>query len=171
MKNHPNPVMSAIQSIVPQLLLWVSGFFFAMLWFMLMADTRASQVTTDVIPADILDSIKTFYQVIFGPMTWLVKIVFLLGLLAMTLQLMITAIPWFIRFAVFVTNAPPIFMAAFYIIPLTDRFITNTATPEIQSQYARTIHTAHIIAASCVALMIVLQLVTVIRLQRKAESI
>ena len=169
MKNQSNPARSAIQYVVPALLLWVSGFFFAMLWFMLMADTRASGITTDVIPADILDSIRTFYQVIFGPMTWLVKIVFGLGLLTMTLQLTITAIPWYVRFPVFITNAPPIFMAAFYIIPMTDRFITNTASLEVQSQYVRTIHTAHIIAASCVALMIVLQLITVIRLRRQAD--
>jgi len=169
MRNQSNPLVSVIQYIVPPLLLWVSGFFFAMLWFMLMADTRASGITAEVIPADILDSIRTFYRVIFGPMTWFVKIVFALGLLSMTLQLFIKAIPWYIRVPVFITNAPPIFMAALYIIPMTDKFILNIATPEIQSQYARTIHNAHIIAASCVALMIVLQLITVIRLRRQTD--
>ena len=169
MKNQPTLSRSAIQTIVPSLLLWVSGFFFAMLWFMLMADTRASGITADVIPTDILDSIRTFYQVIFGAMTWLVKIVFGLGLLTMTLQVTITAIPWFVRLLVFITNAPPIFMAAFYIIPMTDRFITNTASLEVQSQYVRTIHTAHVIAASCVVLMIILQLLTIIRLQRRGN--
>src|SRR5215813_2969564 len=169
MKNQPNPIMSVIQNIIPALLLWVSGFFFAMLWFMLMADTRASGITSDVIPADILDSIRTFYLVIFGPMTWFIKIVFALGLLSMTLQLFIKTIPLFIRVLVFITNAPPIFMAALYIIPMVDKFILNTATPEIQSQYARTVLNAHILATSCVALMIILQLITVIRLHRQGK--
>jgi uncharacterized membrane protein YcgQ (UPF0703/DUF1980 family) len=152
---------------VPALLLWVSGFFFAMLWFMLMADTRANGITAPVIPADILDSIRTFYIVIFGPMTWFVKIVFALGLLCMILQLFIPEIPRAIRWIVFLTNAPPIFMAALYIIPMVDRFITNTESLEVQSQYVRTVLNAHLLAASCVALMIVLQLFIVMRLRRE----
>lgn len=141
-----------------------------MLWFTLMADTLAAGITSGMIPTSILSPIITFYQVIFGPMTWLVKIFILLMLLSMTLQLTITAIPWYIRYPIFITNAPPVFMAVFYIIPLTDRLIENTATPEIQSQFARTIHSAHVLSASCVALMIVLQLIAVIYLQRQAEK-
>jgi hypothetical protein len=140
-----------------------------MLWFTLMADTRGAGYTADTIPAPILASIMTFYQVIFGPMTWLVKIVILLMLLSMTLQLTITAIPWYIRFVIFITNAPPVVMAVSYIIPLTDKFILNADTLEIQSRYANTILDAHILSASCVALMVVLQLITVIRLQRQAS--
>jgi hypothetical protein len=101
-------------------------------------------------------------------MTWFVKIVFALGLLTMTLQLTITAIPWYIRWIVFLTNAPPIFMAALYIIPLVDQLITNTDTPAVQSQMARTVYNAHILAAVCVAVMIILQLITVVRLQKQA---
>ena len=170
MNHYSKPVMSVIRSIIPLLLLWISGFFFAMLWFMLMADTRAAGLTTQVVPAPILSSIITFYTVIFGPMTWLIKIVFALGLLAMILQLAISAIPWYIRWTVFLTNAPPIFMAALYIIPLVDRLITNTDTPEIQSQMVRTVYTAHVIAATCVVLMIVLQSITLIKLQRQTEK-
>jgi hypothetical protein len=137
-----------------------------MLWFTLMADTLASGITSAVIPPEILSQIITFYTVIFGPMTWLVKIFILLMLSSMTLQLTIKTIPWYIRWLIFITNAPPVFLAVFYIIPLTDKFILNTATPEIQSQYARTIHSAHILSVSCVALMVVLQLIMVIRQQK-----
>ena len=165
-----SPIKSLIQAIIPPLLLWVSGFFFAMLWFMLMADTLPSGITSDVIPAPILSSIITFYTVIFGPMTWFVKIVFTRGLLSMILQLTITAIPWYIRWIVFLTNAPPIFMAMLYIIPLVDRLIANTDTPEIQSQMVHTVYNAHLLAASCVALMIVLQLIIIIKFHRQAEK-
>lgn len=160
---------SLIRSVVPSLLLCSAGFIFSMLWFTLMADSRAAGITTEVIPADVLEPIITFYQVIFGPMTWLVKIFILVMLLSMTLQLAIKAIPWYIRYFIFITNAPPVFMAVFYIIPLTDRFITKTASPEMQSQFARTIHTAHLISVSCVAMMLVLQLITVIRLQKAVK--
>src|SRR5258708_37075778 len=123
MNNLLNPIKSAIRSIVPPLLLLCSGFIFCMLWFTLMADTRAAGITTDVVPAPILSSIMTFYQVIFGPMTWLVKIFILVMLLSMTLQLTVTAIPWYIRYLIFVTNSPPVFMAVLYLFPLTDRFV------------------------------------------------
>ena len=171
LQDRSNPVKSIIRYIIPPLLLWVSGFFFAMLWFMLMADTLASGTTSDVLPAPILAAIITFYTVIFGPMTWFVKIVFALGLLSMLLQLTITDIPWYIRWTVFLTNAPPIFMAALYIIPLVDRLISNTGTPEVQSQMVHTVYNAHMIAAACVAVMIVLQITTIIRLQKQAEKI
>ena len=171
MKKYPASAMSVIQSIVPPMLLWVSGFFFSMLWFMLMADTLAAgKNMSGTLPAPVLLSIITFYTVIFGPMTWLVKIVFALALLSMTLQLTIKAIPWYIRWVVFITNVPPVFMAAFYIIPLVDRLITNTDAPEVQSQMAHTVYNAHVIAATCVALMIALQVFIIIHLQRQAEK-
>lgn len=159
-------IKSTIQTVVPVLLLWVSGFFFAMLWFMLMADSRGADASSSILSEEVLAPIRTFYMVIFGPMTWLVKIVFGLGLLCMSLQLTIQVIPWYVRWAVFITNAPPILMAALYIIPMVNRLISNTASLEVQSEYVRTIHNAHILAASCVAFMIVTQTIVLIRLQR-----
>jgi hypothetical protein len=155
MKNNPNPVMSAIRYVVPPLLLCSASFIFCMHWFLLMADSLASGVTSDVIPAPILSSIIAYYTVVFGPMTWLIKIFIPLMLLSMTLQLFIKDIPWYIRYFIFITNAPLVFNGVFHIIPLADRFILNTATPEMQSRFARTIHTAHVVSAYAVALMIV----------------
>ncbi len=51
-----------------------------------------------------------------------------------------------------------------------DRFILNTAIPEMQSQFARTIHTTHVVSAYAAVLVIVLQLIAIIRLQRQAEK-
>ena len=170
MENRQNPVMSAIRYIVPPLLLCSASFILCMHWFLLMADTLASGITTEVIPASILLSISAYYTVVFGPMTWLIKIFILLMLLSMTLQLTIKAIPWYLSWIIFITNAPLVFNGVFRIIPMADRFITNTATPEIQSQYARTIHGAHVISAYGTLLMIVLQIIIIIRLQRQAET-
>ena len=91
-------------------------------------------------------------------------------LLSMTVQLFITEIPWYTRWLIFITNAPLVVNGVFRIIPLADRFITNTATPELQSQFARTIHSAHVISAYGTVLMIVLQIFVIIRLQRQAEN-
>lgn len=170
MKNHSNPVMSAIRYIVPPLLLCSASFILCMHWFLLMADTLASGITAEVIPAPILSSIIAYYTVVFGPMTWLIKIFILLLLLTMTLQLTIKDIPWYLSWSIFITNAPLVFNGVFHIIPMVDRFITNTATPEIQSQFARTVHNAHVISAYGTVLMIVLQLIVMIRLQRQAEK-
>ena len=170
MKNNQNPVMSAIRTIVPPLLLVSASFIMCMHWFLLMADTLASGITSEVIPAPVLSSISAYYAVVFGPMTWLIKVVILLMLVTMTLQLVIKAIPWYLSWTIFITNAPLVINGVFHIIPMADRFITNTATPEIQSQYARTIHSAHVISAYGTALMIVLQLIVIIRMQRQAET-
>ncbi len=170
MKNRPSRVMSAIQAIVPPLLLSSASFIFCMHWFLLMADTQASGITSEVIPAPILESIIAYYTVVFGQTTWMIKVFILVMLLSMALQLTIKAIPWYIRYLIFITNAPLVFNGVFYIIPLADRFILNTAPPEMQSQFARTIHSAHVISAYGIALMIVLQLIVVIRLQSQAKE-
>ncbi|MBK8781387.1 MAG: hypothetical protein IPO22_06205 [Anaerolineales bacterium] len=170
MQNHPGPAKSVIRSIVPPLLLSSASFIFCMHWFLLMADSLASGITTNVIPAPILSSIIAYYTVVFGSMTWMIKIVILTMLLSMTLQLTIKEISGYLRYLIFVTNAPLVFYGVFYIIPLADRFITNAATPEIQSQFARTIHAAHIASAYGTAFMIFLQLIIIIRLQRQAAA-
>ena len=156
--------------IVPPLLLVSSGFIFSMHWFLLMADTKVSGIPTDVIPASIISTIIGYYTVIFGPMTWLVKIFILLMLLTMTLQLFIPEIPWYLRWIIFLTNAPLVFNGVFHIIPLVDHLILNTDTPEVQSQIVRTVHDAHVLSAWGVLLMIILQLVIIFQLQRKADS-
>ena len=161
---------SVIRYIVPPLLLCSASFILGMHWFLLMADTLASGVTSDVIPAPILASIIGYYTIVFGTMTWLIKVFILTMFLTMTLQLFIMEIPWYIRWIVFLTNAPLVINGVFHIIPLADRFITNTATPEMQSQFARTIHTAHVVSAYGAVLMIVLQIFVIIHLQRLAEK-
>jgi hypothetical protein len=169
MKNHPNLIMSAIRYVVPPLLLCSASFILCMHWFLLMADTLASGITSEVIPAPILSSIIAYYTVIFGPMTWLIKIVILLLALSMTLQLTIKAIPWYLSWTIFITHFPLIVNGVFRIIPMVDRFILNTETPEIQSQFARAIHSSHVISAYSAALIVILQLIILIRLQRQAE--
>jgi hypothetical protein len=139
-------------------------------WFLLMADTLASGITSGVIPAPVLSSIIAYYTVVFGSMTWLIKVFILLMLLSMTIQLTIKEIPWYIRYTIFITNAPLVFNGVFHIIPLADQFILNTATPEMQSQFARTIHNAHVLSAYGTVLMIVLQVIAMANLQKQAEK-
>ncbi len=169
MKNTLNPVMTVIRTIVPPVLLCCSGFLLGVVWFTLMGDVLADGIT-GIIPPAILSDIVTFYRVMFGQLTWLIKVFFLLSLTSMTLQLFIREIPWYLRLTVFITNAPTIFMAVFIVIPMVDRLILNTGTPETQSQLVRSIHTGHLISLSCVCLMIVLQSIIVIYLRRKAEK-
>ena len=169
MKNFLRPVMTIIRYVVPPLLLCCSGFLLCMLWYSLMADIHAEGIA-GVIPQDTLTPIVSYYQVMFGSLIWLPKIFIFTALISMTLQLAITEIPWYLRFPIFLTNASSIFMAIFVTIPTANRFVANNSTPEIQSQIARDIYQGHIIAISCVAFMVVMQLITVIYLQRKAEK-
>jgi len=169
MKKYLDPVMSAVRYIVPPLLLLSFGFILCMHWFLLMADTLASGITTEIIPASVIATIMAFYTVVFGPMTWLIKVFILLMFLTMTLQLFIREIPLYLKWPIFLLNAPLIFNGVFRIIPLVDQFILNTDTPEVQSQMVRTVHDAHMLSAYGTALMIVLQLIVIIRLQRRSE--
>ena len=108
-------------------------------WFLLMADTHVSGITSAVVPASVIWTIMDYYKVVFGPMTWLIKIFILVMLLSMTLQLFIREIPWYFRWLIFLTNAPLVVNGVFHIIPLVDRFILNTDAPEVQSQIVRTV--------------------------------
>ena len=170
MKNQRSPVISAIRYIVPPILLCSASFIFAMHWFLLMADTHVSGITSAVVPAPVISTIMDYYKVVFGPMTWLIKIFILVMLLSMTLQLFIREIPWYFRWLIFLTNAPLVINGIFHIIPLVDRFILNTDTPEVQSQMVRTVHDAHVLSAYAAALMIVLQLIIIIQMQKQADQ-
>ena len=170
MKKYLSPVASAIQSIVPPLLLCSASFILGMHWFLLMADRLSEGITSEVLPAPILDSIRAYYTIVFGPMTWLIKVFILILFLTMTLQLFIKVVPWYLRWTIFIIHAPLTINGVFYIIPMVDRFIANTATPQIQSQYVRTTHDAHVISACSAAIVIVLQIIVIIYLQRKAEK-
>lgn len=163
-------ILKGIRSIVPPLLLCSASFILCMHWFLLMADSLADGVTTAVIPAEILSRIIAYYTVVFGPMTWLVKVMILTMFITMTLQLAIKEIPWYIRYTIFISHAPLTLNGVFYIIPMVDKLISNAATPEIQSQYVRTVHDAHIISLYGAVLMVVLQIIAIVILQRKAEK-
>ncbi len=170
MKNDLKPIVSAIRSIVPPLLLVSASFILCMHWFLLMADRLTEGITSEVIPASVLDSIRAYYTIVFGPMTWLIKIMILALFLTMTLQLFIKAIPWYLSWVIFIIHAPLVLNGVFYIIPMVDKFITNTASPAIQSGYVRTTHDAHVISLCSIIVVIILQIMILLRLQRQVEK-
>lgn len=170
MKNSAAQIQSVLGLIVPPLLLFSASFIFCMHWFLLMADSLVSGTRTDVIPAEIRSTIIGYYTVVFGDMTWLIKVVILLFLLTMTLQLFIHKIPKLLSWTIFIIHTPLIFQGVFRIIPMVDELILNLQTPEVQSQVMRTVHNAHVISAYSAAVVIVLELLVIIRLQRQAEK-
>jgi hypothetical protein len=167
MKNH---LGSFLRDIVPPLLLLSAGFIFCMHWFLLMADTKVAGITTDIVPASIISTIIAYYSVIFGPMTWLVKVVILSLFVTIIVQLFIREIPWYLSWAIAITNLPLIILGVFKIIPLVDHFILNTDSIEVQSQIVRTVHDAHVLSAYGTAFMILLQLIVIIRMQRQRNA-
>jgi len=170
MKNFLNTALSINRAVVPPLLLCAASFIFCMHWFLLMADSLVVGITTDVIPAPVLATIIGYYTVIFGTMTWMIKLFILLFFLTMTLQLVIKDIPWYIRGLVFLTNIPLVINGVFYIIPMVDQLILNTETAAVESQVVRTVHNAHLISLYGAVLVIVLELFIIIRKQRQAET-
>ena len=160
---------SVLRPIVPSLLLVSSGFILCMHWFLLMADNQAAGITAEVIPASIIATIMAYYTVVFGPMTWLIKVVILLMFTTIILQLFIKEIPRILSWAVALTNIPLIINGVFHIIPLVDKFISEPYTPEVQSQIVRTVQISHVVSAYGTAFMILVQLVIIFRFMRQAE--
>lgn len=171
MKSIAASARSTLGYIVPLLLLFSASFIFCMHWFLLMADTLTSGVTADVIPAEIRYTIIAYYTVVFGEMTWLIKIVILLLLATMTIQLFLRGVPKVLSWTIFLIHAPLIFQGVFRIIPMVDELILNTQTAEVQSQVLRTVHNAHVISAYSAAVMIILQIVVMILLQRQSQRV
>jgi hypothetical protein len=171
MKNTAARIQSILRLTVPSLLLFSASFIFCMHWFLLMADSLVSGAKAEVIPAEIRSTIIGYYTVIFGDMTWLIKVVILLFLLAMTVQLFIRDIPKLLSGTIFIIHAPLIFQGVFRIIPMVDELILNLQTPEVQSQVMRTVHNAHVISAYSAAVVIVLEVLVISGLQRQAEKV
>jgi hypothetical protein len=167
MKTSPNPIL---RSIVPPLLLLSLGFILCMHWFLLMADSLVSGITSEIVPPDVISTIMAYYTVVFGPMTWLVKLFILLMFVTTALQLFIREVPWFLKWPIFVINVPLIFQGVFRIIPMVGRFILNADTAETQSQMARTAHDAHVLSAYGTAALIVLQLIVVVLLMTSKDT-
>ena len=161
----------AFRSLIPSLLLVSLGFILCMHWFLLMADSRIEGVSSSpMMVGSVISTIMAYYTVVFGPMTWLIKVFILLMFVTMTLQLFIREIPWYLKGVIFLIKAPLILNGVFYIIPLVDKFISNTNTPEVQLQMVWTIHDAHVFSAIGTAVAIILQLIVLILLQRRAEA-
>jgi hypothetical protein len=78
-----------LQAVIPPLLLVSLGYILSMHWFLLMADTHVDGITSAIIPADVIATIMAYYTVVFGPLTWLIKVFILLMFVTMTLQLFI----------------------------------------------------------------------------------
>jgi hypothetical protein len=57
----------------------------------------------------------------------------------------------------------------FHIIPMLDELILKAQTPAVQSQVVQTVHSAHVLSAYSAALVILLEILIIIRLQRQAE--
>lgn len=161
---------SILRPIVPPLLLVSSGFILCMHWFLLMADNQSAGITAEVIPAPVIASIMAYYSVIFGPMTWLIKVFILLMFVTILLQLFIRDIPRVLSWAVALTNIPLIINGVFHIIPLVDHFLLNTDTPEVQSQIVRTVQISHVVSAYGTAFMILMQLIIIYRLTQQSET-
>src|SRR6266511_5681376 len=106
MKDNAASIQSVLRSIVPPLLLFSASFIFCMHWFLLMADTLVSGIGTEVIPAEIRSTIIGYYTVVFGDMTWLIKVVILLLFLTMTVQLFIREVPKVLSWTIFIIHAP-----------------------------------------------------------------
>ncbi len=166
MKNNTPSKQSILRYVVPPLLLCSASFVFYMHWFLLMADSLTSGSTSAVISDEIRSTIIAYYTVVFGEMTWMIKVMILLLLATMTIQLFIREVPRVLSGTIFLVHAPLIFPGVFRIIPMVDQLILNTQSPEVQSQVVRTVHNAHVISAYSAALVIVLQIIILIRLHK-----
>jgi hypothetical protein len=165
-----NRLSSILRTIFPPLLLVSLGFIMCMHWFLLMADSLAGAFPSGAIPASVIESIIAYYTIVFGPMTWLIKVVILAMTLSIILQLFIRDVPRVLSWTIAIIKLPLIANGVFYIIPLVGKFISESYTPEEQSQIIQSAHASHLWSAIGTVIAILLQLIIVIRLMRPTEE-
>jgi hypothetical protein len=161
-------IKSFVQFLAPPLLLLSSGYLFAVLWFDLMADISIAGISSEIIPEANLSAIAGYYNLMFGPMAWLVEVVMLIAIASGLVQLANRAIPWVLRIAVVVLNVAPVVLALQQIVPNAMQLGARTDTLEVQSQLARSIYSGHIASILCIGGLCLLELYVLIRLQGRS---
>jgi len=152
---------------VSVVLIGLSGFLAAVLWFDLMFDVQVLGYRGESLPDEVLASIAGYYRRVTIealPMQYLVGVVMLLSVVGAAVQLRFGAISQVVRYGALVSAVLPVALVLLRILPDAQRLAMRGDALEIQSALARSILLGHVFCLASILAFCALQVVAVSRL-------
>jgi len=138
-----------------------AGFLLAVLWFDLMFDVQVLGRGRGALPEPVLASIAAYYGRVTTaarPMNRLVTVVMLATLTGIAVEIINGVSNEWAAWSSLALVLPAITLAAAHTVPCAARMGTRSDTAERQSALARSICRDHLLCASAIAAVLVLQL-------------
>jgi ER membrane protein SH3 len=137
------------------------GFLLAVLWFDLMFDVQVIGHGSDQLPEPVVASIAAYYRRVTTaarPMNRLIAAVMLATLTGIAIEIARADAETWAPWASLALALPPIALAAVHTVPSAVSLGARVDTPERQSELARAICRDHLICASAIAGLLIVQL-------------
>ncbi|MFI4975677.1 MAG: hypothetical protein ACHP84_14145 [Caulobacterales bacterium] len=134
----------------------------AVLWFDLMFDVQTRGHAGEILPAEVLASIRAYYRRVTTdarPMGGLVRVVMLLTVAAIVAEIVLQQGRGWAAWVSLAAAASAIGLAVARTIPNASRLAGGADGPELQSSLARLILRDHLYCLAAIALLVTLQLV------------
>lgn len=157
---------------MPQALVGTAGFLAAVLWMDLMFDVQVLGYD-DKLPEDVLATIAGYYHHVTtaaDPMGNVISLVMILTVLGAVLQLSRSAVALWLRVSVLALVLVPVLYAMTVVVPAAARLGARLDPPEVQTELARSLLSAHLLCLACVLTFLGLQVLLVQRLRRAAPE-
>jgi hypothetical protein len=134
----------------------------AVLWFDLMFDVQTRGHAGEILPAEVLASIRAYYRRVTTdarPMGGLVRVVMLLTVAAIVAEIVLQQGRGWAAWVSLAAAASAIGLAVARTIPNASRLAGGADGPELQSRLARLILRDHLCCLAAIALLVTVQLV------------
>lgn len=141
-----------------------TGFLLAVLWFDLMFDVQTRGHDEEILPAEVLTSISTYYRRVTTdafPMNRLVAAFMLVNLIAIVAEIVTASVPGWIAWGSLAIAGSGIVPSLRRTVPNAVRLGSRVDTPAEQSVLARSIYRAHKSAFARMSAVLGLQLCVV----------
>src|SRR2546430_2307347 len=139
-----------------------TGFLLAVLWFDLMFDVQTRKHLDGPLPPEVLASISAYYRRVTTeayPMNRLVALVMVLTLVAICVQIVEAASPWWVGWGSLALAGSGFPFTVLRTVPNARRLGRATDSPDVQSTLARAIWRDHVLSFGRMALVLGLQLI------------
>ena len=142
-----------------------AAFLVAVLWFDLMFDVQTRRHTDDLLPPEVLASIRGYYRRVTteaAPMSRLITVVMGLTVVSIIAGIAQGVAPWWIGPISLAAAVSGIGLAAVRTVPNAVRLGRGADPLEVQSRLARSVYRDHLFCLSVMVLVVALELVDAI---------
>ena len=138
-----------------------AGFLLAVLWFDLIFDVQTRKHTSDLLPAEVLTSISTYYRRVTidaYPMNRLIALVMLALLIAIVAEIIEARNPWWLAWGSLALALFGIVVVRIRTVPNARRLGRAEDAPDVQTRLARSVYRDHATGFARMLLVLGLQL-------------